>query len=196
MTVLELGRNASMRKLLPQESHLLADHYLRLDSESRRLRFAHSVNDEYVTAHALRSAEHGSVVHAILIDGIIRAAAELKRMGGTWGTSAEAAFSVESEFTNQGFASELMGRIILSARNRGIRHLVMTCLAENAKMQAIARKYNAELHLEQSDMTADIVPKRRDAISIATEAFDDRFVLMLSALDFHARQNHVAEAAE
>ena len=187
MNVFDLGTRACLRKLLPHEARLLADHYLRLDSESRRLRFAHSVTDDFVTAHAMRCAEAGSIVYAILINGSVCAAAELKRIGGAFGTTAEAAFSVEAPYANQGFASELMGRIIRSARNRGIRHLVMTCLAENTKMRAIARKYQAELHLEQGDVTADITPNRADYISVATEAFEDRFVLLLSALDYHAR---------
>lgn len=187
MNVFDLGSKACLRKLLPHEARLLADHYLRLDSESRRLRFAHSVTDDFVVAHAMRCGEAGSIVYAILMDGAVHAAAELKRVDGALGTTAEAAFSVETEFANQGFASELMGRIIRSARNRGIRHLVMTCLAENTKMRAIARKYEAELHLEQGDVTADITPNRADYLSVVTEVFEDRFVLMLSALDYHAR---------
>lgn len=182
-----LGPNTSVRKLLRTEARLLADHFLRLDGESRRSRFAHSVNDAFVVAHAMRADDPGSIVYAVLIDGVVRAAAELKQTGGTGSSLAEAAFSVERQFSNRGFASELMGRIILSARNRGVRSIVMTCLVENAKMQAIARKYKAELHLEHGDIAADISAVKPDYMSLATEALEDRFVIMLSILDLHAR---------
>ena len=122
------------------------------------------------------------------LDGVVRAAAELKRNGPAWSDLAEAAFSVESKFANKGLATELMGHIILSARNRGVQHLVMNCLAENLRMQAIARKYHADLHLEQGDVTADIIPKRFDYLSLATEIFEDRFILFLAALDRQERK--------
>ena len=61
------------------------------------------------------------------------------------GQGAEAAFSVEPGFQERGIATELMGNIIRAARNRGVHLLFMNCLAENGKMQAIARKYDAEL---------------------------------------------------
>lgn len=192
MTLSELGSHASLRKLLAHEAPLLAQHYLRLDAESRRLRFLHGVNDEFVVAHAGHAADPGSIVYVIVVDGVVRAAAELKRIGEAWGRNAEAAFSVEPEFANRGFATELMGRIIRSARNRGIRRLVMTCLAENTKMQAIARRHSADLHLEQGDVTADIIPPRADYISFATEAFEDRFVMILSFLDLHDRKSNEA----
>jgi hypothetical protein len=55
-------------------------------------------------------------------------------------------------------------------------------------MQAIARKYNAELHIEHGDVVAEIVPSRFDYMSLATEMFEDRFILLLSALDSHSRK--------
>ena len=179
--------NGSIRKLLRSEVQLFADHLLRLDKESRRLRFTHAVSDEYVRNYAKTAADPGTIVYIYTLDGVVRAAAELKRMGATWGDMAEAAFSVESEVANMGLATELMGHIILSARNRGVKQLVLNCLAENQKMQAIARKYNAELHIEHGDVVAEIVPSRFDYMSLATEMFEDRFILLLSALDSHSR---------
>jgi len=180
--------NGSIRKLLRSEVQLFADHLLRLDKESRRLRFTHAVSDEYVRNYATTAADPGTIVYIYTLDGVVRAAAELKRMGNTWSDMAEAAFSVESEVANMGLATELMGHIILSARNRGVKQLVLNCLAENQKMQAIARKYNAELHIQHGDVVAEIVPSRFDYMSLATEMFEDRFILLLSALDSHSRK--------
>jgi len=184
---MELTRNTVIRKLLPGEEFLFAQHLLRLDAESRRLRFTHSVTDEYIRNYAARSLAPGSIVYALLCEGVIRAAAELKLSGPGWSGAAEAAFSVEGHFANRGYATELMGRIIRSARNRGVRHLVMTCLAENAKMQAIARKHDAHLQFVEGDIIADIVPFRPDYLSFATEAFEDRLTIWLAAIDRYSR---------
>ena len=179
----------SIRKLLPAETPLFAEHLLRLDGESRRLRFTHAVSDDYVATYAQTAADPGSIVYIYTLDGVVRAAAELKRTGPVWTDTAEAAFSVESAFANKGLATELMGHIILSARNRGVKHLVMNCLAENTRMMAIARKYHADLHLEQGDIVAQIVPNGSDYLSMATEIYEDRFVLFLAALDRYSRKS-------
>ena len=187
MTVHAYPVTGSIRKILPSETGLFCDHLLRLDKESRRLRFTHAVSGEFIRNYAKTASEPGSIVYIYTLDGVVRAAAELKRMGRTWRESAEAAFSVESQFANKGLASELMGHIITSARNRGVKHLVMNCLAENLKMQAIARKYQADLQIEHGDVVADIIPQRFDYISLATEMFEDRFIVFLAALDQHSR---------
>ena len=141
------SHKAATRKLWPTEAGKFRDHLLRLDKDSRRLRFAHSVSDAFIEDYASRMAEYGSVVYGHIADGRVRAAAELRRLGDAWGEEAEAAFSVEKAFQDQGVGSELMGRIVRAARNRGIRRLYMSCLAENSKMQTIARKYEAELQV-------------------------------------------------
>ena len=46
---------ASVRKLWPTEGHLFRDHLLRLDKDSRRMRFAHGVSDSFIEDYAARS---------------------------------------------------------------------------------------------------------------------------------------------
>ena len=65
---------ATVRKLLASESFLLAQHFLRLDPESRRMRFAHAVNDGFIRRYAATSSAPGTVVYAMLEEGIVRAA--------------------------------------------------------------------------------------------------------------------------
>ena len=88
----------SVRKLWPTETEKFRDHLLRLDKESRRLRFAHSVSDSFIEDYASRMTEFGSVVYGHIVDGHVRGAAELRRLGDSWGQEAEAAFSVEKPF--------------------------------------------------------------------------------------------------
>jgi GNAT superfamily N-acetyltransferase len=122
-----------------------------------------------------------------IADGHVRAAAELRRLGDAWGEEAEAAFSVEKAFQDQGVGSELMGRIVRAARNRGIRRLYMSCLAENSKMQTIARKYEAELKFEYGEVIGEILPETPNYFSIMAEAAEDRVGFMIAVLELQSR---------
>jgi RimJ/RimL family protein N-acetyltransferase len=177
----------SIRKLWPSESDKFRDHLLRLDRASRRMRFAHSVSDTFIADYASRMSEMGSVVYGMFEGGEIRAVAELRKLGDTWGPEAEAAFSVETEFQDQGIGSELMGRVIRAARNRGVQRLYMSCLAENSKMQAIARKHEADLRFEYGEVIGEIVPQNPNYFSILAEAVEDRVGFMMAVLDLQSR---------
>ncbi|MGL4394959.1 MAG: GNAT family N-acetyltransferase [Hyphomicrobium sp.] len=183
---------ASIRKVLKAEERLLREHLLRLDAESRRLRFGHTVADGFIESYAAGALGAGSVIYADFVDGEIRAAAELRRIGPTWSDTAEVAFSVERPLHNHGIATALMGRVIRSARNRGVHHLKLTCLAENGKMRAIAEKYNADLHFDHGEVVGDIVTPRPDYFSITTEVFEDRLGYFLAILDLQSRQRKSA----
>jgi GNAT superfamily N-acetyltransferase len=177
----------AVRKLWPHESERFRDHLLRLDKESRRLRFAHAVADGFIEDYASRMSDMGGIVVGALIDGEVRAAAELRKLGDTWGREAEAAFSVERQYQDKGLGSELMGRIIRSARNRGVHLLYMSCLAENARMQAIARKHDAGLRFEYGEVVGEIFPETPDYLSLVAEAMEDRVGYMMAVLDLSAR---------
>ena len=80
-----------------------------------------------------------------------------------------------------------MGHVIRSARNRGIRHLVLICLAENVKMRAIARHYRGDLSIEEGSVIADIAPMRPDYASVAGEFMADRMTYIHAAFDLQTR---------
>jgi GNAT superfamily N-acetyltransferase len=180
-----LGGN--IRKLWPTETDKFRDHLLRLDKTSRHMRFAHGVSDAFIEDYASRMAEMGTVVYGYFDGGEVRAAAELKKLGDIWGREAEAAFSVERPLQEQGIGSELMGRVIRAARNRGIQHLCISCLAENGKMRAIARKHEADLRFEYGEVIGEIVPDGPNYFSLLAEAVDDRFGYMMAVLDLQRR---------
>lgn len=176
-----------IRRLLASESYLLRDHLLRLDAEARHRRFGHDVSDDFIARYAARAADFGNVTFAYFVEGDVRAVAELRPGVLLRDESAEAAFSVERAFTNQGIATQLMGRVIRTARNRGFHHLILICLPDNAKMRAIARHYDALLRIEDGSIVADIVPKRADYASITSEMFDERWSFAHAAFDFNSR---------
>jgi RimJ/RimL family protein N-acetyltransferase len=177
----------SIRRLWPTETDKFRGHLLRLDPESRRMRFAHSVSDAFIEEYAGRLTQYGSLIYGHLVDGRVRGAAELRRLGDAWGEEAEAAFSVETPWQDHGIGTDLMGRVVRAARNRNIRRLYMSCLAENAKMQAIARKHAAVLRFEAGDVVGEILPERPDYASLAAETAADRMGFMIAVLDLQAR---------
>jgi RimJ/RimL family protein N-acetyltransferase len=101
--------------------------------------------------------------------------------------SAEVAFSVEKPFANRGIATQLMGRVIRTARNRGLSHLTLVCLPDNAKMQAIARHYGADLKIEDGSIFADIIPNHADYRSMVSEMIDEPMTYLHAALDMQTR---------
>ncbi len=182
----------AFRKLWPSETDRFRDHLLRLDKDSRRMRFAHGVSDSFIEDYASRMCEMGSLVYAYVEDGEVRAAAELRKLCQAWGHEAEAAFSVELTHQDTGLGSELMGRVIRAARNRGVQRLYMSCLAENSRMQAIARKYEADLKFEYGEVIGEIVPVEPNYFSIISEAMEDRVGYVLAVLDLSSRFRRAA----
>ncbi len=182
----------TIRKLWPTETAKFRDHLLRLDRQSRRMRFAHGVSDRFVEDYAARMADMGGIVYGYFEGEDVRAVAELKKLGDTWGREAEAAFSVEQPLQEHGIGTLLMGRVIRAARNRGVQHLCISCLAENSKMQAIARHFEAELRFEYGEVVGEIVPEGPNYFSLLAEAVEDRFGYMMAVLDLH---NRVVKAA-
>jgi RimJ/RimL family protein N-acetyltransferase len=176
-----------IRRLLASENYLLRDHLCRLDSEARHRRFGHDVSDEFIAQYASHASDFGNVTFGYLVEGEVRGIAEL-RPGALMGRdSAEVAFSVERAFVNRGIATQLMGRIIRTARNRGFSHLTLVCLPDNAKMQAIARHYGAALKIEDGSIFADIVPDRADYQSMVAEMIDEPMTYLHAALDLQTR---------
>jgi RimJ/RimL family protein N-acetyltransferase len=184
----------SIRKLWPNETAAFRDHLLRLDRDSRRMRFAHAVSDAFIEDYAARMNDMGSIVFAYIEGAEVHAAAELRKLGDRWGTEAEAAFSVEKGFQDHGLGTELMGRVIRSARNRGVHRLYMSCLAENSKMQAIARKHEADLKFEYGEVIGEILPETPNYFSILAEAVEDRVGYMMAVFDLQKRMSNVNAA--
>ena len=188
------------RKLRATEAEVFRDHLLRLDNWSRRNRFAHAVSDVFIDGYAQQMLANGSIVYAYLEDERVCAVAELRKIGVRWGPQAEAAFSVEDAYRDRGIATDLLGRVIRSARNRGVQHLIMNCLADNAKMQAVARHHDADLRYEAGDVIADIVPAMASPFSLFAEAVEDRMDYLLAVFDLknaaRARDETNAVSAE
>lgn len=176
-----------IRKLWAGEVEIFKDHLLRLDIESRRFRFGSAVSSEFIERYAQRAFRSGAIVHGYFVDGVLRAAAELYPLGDVLPGEAEAAFSVEREFQNHGLGTILLERVILTARNRGIRTLCLSCLSHNRRMQQIARKFDAELTYDFDEAQAELVTPYPTPLSLVREAAADAHGMAGAVLDAQLR---------
>lgn len=176
-----------IRKLWPAELGLYKEHMLRLDQETRRLRFGRAPSDEFIETYAAGVNDFRSLVHAYMEEGVVRAAAELRPLGSAPYREAEAAFSVEQDYRDEGVGTELMGRVIQGARNRGITRIYMNCLLENKKMQAVARKYDAVLRIRQDEVFGEVAPASPTYFSIWHELIETEAGFVAAILDLQKR---------
>jgi len=177
-----------IRRLWPADLSAFRDHLLRLDAQSRFDRFAMTVNDDFLIRYAERCFGIDDVIYGYYVDGVMRGAGELRAVGNNIiGGSVEAAFSVETPWRRRGVGSELMGRIVRAARNRRADTLYMSCLASNAAMQALARKFAADLRFETDDLTGRLVARAPSPASVWGEFADHATSFATAILDLHTR---------
>lgn len=177
----------SFRKLWAADTAALKSHLMRLDAESRRMRFGTPVSDYFIDQYAENALGNHSIAHGYFVDGVLRGVAELRGFRGVAGGEAEAAFSVEISFQNKGIGTELFSRTVLAARNRGISKLFVNFLSQNARMQAIAKKFDAVVTYDSDGGHAEIEAPRANALSIWKEALTDGQDLADSMIQMHSR---------
>ncbi len=183
----------TIRRMWLSEGDKFRNHLLRLDRETRRMRFGAGVSDEFIRDYASGIAGMKGVVYGYFVDGEMRAAAEMRLLGDSWPADAEGAFSVEHAHQNQGIGTGLLGRIIRAARNRGVSRLYMNCVAGNFKMQRLCRKYEAELHFDHGEVVGRVLPALPTYISLWQEAIDDSRSFVLAAMDARMRPEAIIQ---
>src|ERR1041385_8905954 len=174
-----------IRKLWIGETDAYRDHLLRLDRESRNRRFSGAVSDEFVAQHAASTGGFGVVLHGFFVDGVLRGAAELRSIGSIFLREGEAAFSVELPWQSHGVGTVLLERTLLSARNRGIKQLQMSCLADNQRMQQLARKFEADLKFDFGSVGGEVDQPRSTPMSLMREAVTDAHGVAAAILGSH-----------
>lgn len=175
------------RKLYPFEAWRLGEHLLRLDAEDRRRRFFAGVSDATIEAHCRRIDWLRAVVIGFFADGVLRGAAELRLETGNLPFAAELALSVETAWQNEGVGTELVRRALLAAGNRGAASLQMVCLAENQRVQRIARKHTGRLVWSGGESEAAIPVPLPTQLSLVAEAVDDGMGLVVGCWSELAR---------
>lgn len=176
-----------IRKLWPVEAARYCEHLLRLDPTSRRNRFGGIVSDKFLTDYARLAPGLGTVIHGFFVNGAMRGAAELRPIGAPITREAEAAFSIERRWQSHGVGSALLARTLLAACNRGISFLHMACLADNERMQQLARKFDAELTFDFGSVVGEVVAPRPTPLSVMREIVAESHGFATAFLDVQAR---------
>jgi len=182
-----LPEGAVIRKLWIGETAKYREHVLRLDPESRRNRFGGAVSDDFICRYVDLSTSLDAVVHGFFIDSEMRGAAELRPLGLRFPRQAEAAISVEKPWQSHGVGSALLRRTLLTARNRGFRLLHMACLADNRRMQQLARKFDAELSFDFGSVVGEVESSRPTPLSLMREMLTDSHGFATAMLDLQSR---------
>lgn len=182
-----LPRGGLIRKMWIGEADQHRDHLLRLDPTSRRNRFAGAVSDQFVSDYAGLSFGIDALIHGFFVDGTLRGAAELRPIGGPVTREAEAAFSIEKPWQSHGVGSMLLERTLLAARNRGLKFLHMACLADNKRMQQLARKYDAELTFDFASVVGEVTASRPTPLSLIREILADSHGFATAIFDVQSR---------
>jgi GNAT superfamily N-acetyltransferase len=182
-----LPEGGVIRKLWIGETARYCEHVLRLDPESRRNRFAGGVSDDFIRNYVELTAGLETVVHGFFVGGTIRGAAELRPLGARFPRQAEAAISVEKPWQSHGVGSALLRRTLLAARNRGYRLLHMACLADNRRMQQLARKFDAELAFDFDGVVGEVESSRPTPLSLLREMMSDSHGLATAMLELQSR---------
>lgn len=182
-----LADDGLIRKLWIGEAARYRDHLLRLDDPSRNSRFGGGVSDEFIRSYVGTTFGLSAVVHGFFVDGVLRGAAELRPLGPGFAREAEAAFSIETPWQSHGVGSALLERTLLAARNRGLKTLHMACLANNHRMQELARKFAAELSFDFGNVVGEVASARPTPLSVLREVVADHCGFATAVLDVQSR---------
>lgn len=182
-----LADGGVIRKLWIGEANRYRDHLLRLDPDSRHSRFGGGMSNESIRHYVTTTFGLSTVVHGFFVDGMLRGAAELRPLGPAFAREAEAAFSIETAWQSHGVGSALLARTLLAARNRGLRTLHMACLADNRRMQDLARKFAAELSFDFGNVVGEVAAARPTPMSVLQEVVADNCGFATAVLDVQSR---------
>ena len=152
-----------IRKLWIGEAERYRDHLLRLDPTAGATGSAAPSRTSSSRDYVDLDVRLDAVMHGFFVDGVLRGAAELRPLGQPIAREAEAAFTIEKPWQSHGVGSALLDRTLLAARNRGIKILHMACLANNRRMQELARKFDAELSFDFGSVVGEVARAAADA---------------------------------
>ncbi|MBI1776962.1 MAG: GNAT family N-acetyltransferase [Proteobacteria bacterium] len=140
-----------IRPLVPIEASSMREHFLRLRDEDRYLRFGGPAREGMVDRYLAGIDWTHSIRLGCFLDATLRGLAELVRSGEH---AAELALTVEAPFQHRGIASDLLRRVLVLARNRGVRQIISYCLADNQNMRGLVRKFTGRIEFDGANAAA------------------------------------------
>jgi RimJ/RimL family protein N-acetyltransferase len=161
----------TIRKLRAWERRKVCDHLLRLSPDDRQRRFLGRVSDDFIVTYSDSLFAPDVIVLGCFMRGALCAVGELHQQLTV--RIAEIAITVEPAFQNCGLGTEILRRLVLMARNRGIKTVQCFCLLDNTRAQKIAHKLGGALQSVNGEMEAEIIQPWPSCWSLLDEAFAD-----------------------
>lgn len=143
-----------VRRALPSEFDKYRQHLLKLDADSRYLRFGYMIKDEMIVQLCDQWQKDASrhvlfVIEDNKLDFLaVGHVAMLNEM--------ELAFSVLPQCQRQGMGSMLMVRVIQWCRTHGHLNGCMVCLSTNTAIRHLCQKHGINIRSQQGETMADI----------------------------------------
>lgn len=150
------AREIVFRRLWEFDRSRYAAHLRRLNARDRRDRFMGEMDPKAIAKHAAAVDWSRTAMLGCFVDGTLRGVAELHLGGGARPDHAELAFSVERGFQGRGSATELMRRMLTTARNRALKRVILICLMENARIRRVAAKFGSSMAVDSGEATAEL----------------------------------------
>lgn len=120
-----------------------ARHLKNLPNEDKYTRFCYAIKDEGIDQFILLILynSHDHHLFTAEVDDKVVGFGHLAREGEDW----ELAVSIDKEYQAKGIADHLMDRMISWGKTRGIHSVFMHCIAQNTKIQHLARKHGLRM---------------------------------------------------
>ncbi len=175
--------NIVTKELSRLQRDALADHFLALNPEDRRLRFGVGLSDHGVRDYVARIDFGRDAVFGVFDEEMRLVGVGHLARGDEF---AELGVSVLPTHRGRGMGGALLARAHTHARNWGVPSLFMHCLSENSAMMHLARKQGMHIVAERGEADAYLELPPGDPASIANALFADRVALFDYALKSHA----------
>lgn len=149
------GRVVHVRAILPTDEEEILQAFDRLGSQSRYMRFMHSVR--HVNRNRLRDTIASFPEKGLSIVATVPAADGIDIVGaatfivGPGPQTCEFAISVADDWGGAGLGGALLGTLIEAARRRGLREMTGFVLAENQPMLRLASRLGFEIARDPDD---------------------------------------------
>lgn len=164
-------------KLIPHEYERYRTHLLKLDTESRILRFGFQATDAVIDS-LCDNIESNKSQHKIFViedaELNVVAAGHIATVGGNM----ELAFSVLTEYRNQGMGDALLKRCLRWCQNRNIRQGYMVCLSSNMAMRKLAARNGLKIVQDGRDTEALVTLPDADVYTHMDEIISNNWSML------------------
>ena len=157
-----------VRKVLPNEYKKYREHLLKLDQESRVLRFAFPATDDSINliCDKFEASPHEHILFAIENADLDFVAVGHIALEGEM----ELAFSVLKEYQGMGMGDALMKRVLQHCRTANHLKGHMVCLPHNSAIKHLCTKNGIKIHTEGGETEGDVELPRADVATYFGEA--------------------------